>query len=39
MMVLWLAFTALMACGLFLVLRMRKKIMAKLEEENKNDDK
>jgi hypothetical protein len=40
MMLLWFIFAALMACGLFLSLRMRKNIKAKLEaEENaKNKD-
>jgi hypothetical protein len=36
-MFMWLIFTIVMAGGLFLTLRMRKNIMAKLEAETKKE--
>jgi hypothetical protein len=37
-MIMWLVFAAIMACGLFLTLRMRKNIKAKIEAEAKKED-
>jgi hypothetical protein len=37
-MAIWLVFAALMACGLFFTLRMRKNIMAKLDAESTKEN-